>query len=118
MIFSKTSVSGTVEILAADEFTAIPITVDETSAAALAVFCQKTLGPGVHYLEADHPVRCLAEVSGAGGSYWQEAMALGADCLVTGEAAGSSFPFGLKLVEVLKGAAVAAQVKESVHYHG
>ena len=32
MIFSKTSVSGTVEILAADEFTAIPITVDETSA--------------------------------------------------------------------------------------
>ena len=38
--------------------------------------------------------------------------------IVTGEAAGSSFPFGLKLVEVLKGAAVAAQVKESVHYHG
>lgn len=32
MIFSKTSVSGIVEILAADEFTAIPITVDETSA--------------------------------------------------------------------------------------
>lgn len=38
--------------------------------------------------------------------------------IVTGEAAGSSFPFGLKLVEVLKGATVAAQVKESVHYHG
>lgn len=32
MIFSKTSVSGTVEILAADEYTAIPIKVDETSA--------------------------------------------------------------------------------------
>ena len=62
-------------------------TVDETSAAALAAFCQKTLGPGVHYVEAGRPVRCLAEVSGAGGSYWQEAMALGADCLVTGEAA-------------------------------
>lgn len=31
MIFSKASVSGTVEILAADNFTAIPITVDETS---------------------------------------------------------------------------------------
>ena len=62
-------------------------TVDETSAAALSAFCQKTLGPGVHYVEAGRPVRCLAEVSGAGGSYWQEAMALGADCLVTGEAA-------------------------------
>ena len=44
-------------------------TVDETSAAALAAFCQKTLGPGVHYVEAGRPVRCLAEVSGAGGSY-------------------------------------------------
>lgn len=62
-------------------------TVDETSVAALAAFCQKALGPGVHYVEAGRPVRCLAEVSGAGGSYWQEAMALGADCLVTGEAA-------------------------------
>ena len=31
MKFSKTSVSGTVEILAADQFTAIPIKVDETS---------------------------------------------------------------------------------------
>ncbi len=31
MKFSKTSVGGTVEILAADEFTAIPINVDETS---------------------------------------------------------------------------------------
>ena len=41
----------------------------------------------MHYVEAGRPVRCLAEVSGAGGSYWQEAMALGADCLVTGEAA-------------------------------
>nr|WP_317324257.1 DJ-1 family glyoxalase III [uncultured Flavonifractor sp.] len=38
--------------------------------------------------------------------------------IVTGEAAGSAFPFGLKLVEVLKGADAAAQVKESVHYHG
>ena len=36
MIFSKTSVSGTVEILAADEFTAIPILVDETSATSFA----------------------------------------------------------------------------------
>ena len=38
--------------------------------------------------------------------------------IVTGEAAGSAFAFGLKLVEILKGTTVAAQVKESVHYHG
>lgn len=38
--------------------------------------------------------------------------------IVTGEAAGSTFPFGLKLVEILKGPAAAAQVKDAVHYHG
>lgn len=38
--------------------------------------------------------------------------------IVTGEAAGSSFPFGLKLVEILKGASAAEQVCHAVHYHG
>ena len=38
--------------------------------------------------------------------------------IVTGEAAGSTFPFGLKLVEILKGAEASAQVKHAVHYHG
>lgn len=38
--------------------------------------------------------------------------------LITGEAAGSAFPFGLKLVELLKGSAAAEKVRESVHYHG
>ena len=38
--------------------------------------------------------------------------------IITGEAAGSSFPFGLKLVEVLKGAEAARQVCHAVHYHG
>lgn len=37
--------------------------------------------------------------------------------LVTGEAAGSSFEFGLKLVELLKGAKAAEEVKHAVHYH-
>ena len=35
---------------------------------------------------------------------------------ITGEAAGAVFEFGLKLVEVLKGAETAAQVKNSVYY--
>ena len=61
-------------------------TVDDTTAEHLARLCQTTLGPGVRFVEAARPVRRLAEVSGAGGSYWQEALALGADCLVTGEA--------------------------------
>lgn len=38
--------------------------------------------------------------------------------LVTAEAAGSAFTFGLKLVELLKGREAARQVCNSVHYHG
>lgn len=37
---------------------------------------------------------------------------------ITGEAAGSAFSFGLKLVELLRGAAVSEQVRKSIHYHG
>ena len=38
--------------------------------------------------------------------------------IVTGEAAGSAFPFGLKLIEVLRGRELADKVRRSVHYHG
>lgn len=38
--------------------------------------------------------------------------------IITGEAAGSAFDFGLKLVEVLKGANAAREVRDAVHYHG
>ena len=61
-------------------------TVDPTTAAALARLCAEKLGAHVQYVEAARPVVRVAEVSGAGGSYWQEALTLGADCLVTGEA--------------------------------
>lgn len=59
----------------------------ETTAAALAAFCSQTLHTRCKYVEADRPIHTLAEVSGAGGSFLQEAIDLGADCLVTGEAA-------------------------------
>jgi 4-methyl-5(b-hydroxyethyl)-thiazole monophosphate biosynthesis len=36
--------------------------------------------------------------------------------IITGEAPGSSFEFGLKLVEVLEGETAARQVKEAIHY--
>lgn len=36
--------------------------------------------------------------------------------IVTAEAAGSAFDFGLKLVEVLQGSPAAQKVRESVHY--
>ena len=42
-----------------------------------------TLHSGVKYVNGQKPVTCLAEVSGGGGSYLQEAIDLGADCLVT-----------------------------------
>ena len=38
--------------------------------------------------------------------------------IITGEAAGSSFDFGLKLVEILRGAKTAQEVRNAVHYHG
>ena len=38
--------------------------------------------------------------------------------IITGEAAGSAFAFGLKLIEVLKGSTVADSVKNQVFYHG
>ncbi|WP_302412666.1 Nif3-like dinuclear metal center hexameric protein [uncultured Gemmiger sp.] len=62
--------------------TTMPTTVE-----ALAKFCADTLHSGVKYVNGQKPVTCLAEVSGGGGSYLQEAIDLGADCLVTGEAA-------------------------------
>lgn len=37
---------------------------------------------------------------------------------ITGEAAGSAFDFGLKLVEVLRGKEEAQRVRRQVHYHG
>ena len=46
-----------------------------------------TLHTGVKYVNGARAVTCLAEVSGGGGSYLQEAIDRGADCLVTGEAA-------------------------------
>lgn len=38
--------------------------------------------------------------------------------VVTGEAAGSAIPFGLKLVETLKGPQAARDVAQAIHYHG
>lgn len=58
-----------------------------TTTAVLARFCAETMHSGVKYVDSGKPVTCLAEVSGAGGSYLQQAIDEGADCLVTGEAA-------------------------------
>lgn len=62
-------------------------TVQPTTPAAIARFCADTLHSGVKFVDSGKPVTCLAEVSGGGGSYLQEAIDEGADCLVTGEAA-------------------------------
>lgn len=62
-------------------------TVKTTTAADIAKFCAETLHSGVKFVDSGKPVTCLAEVSGGGGSYLQEAIDEGADCLVTGEAA-------------------------------
>ena len=69
-----------------------PITVPELARKAqqeLAVRCNAPdAGPAVQVKFADtgKPVHRLAVISGAGGSLFEEALALGADCLLTGEA--------------------------------
>lgn len=40
----------------------------------------------VRFVDADKPVQTLAVISGSGGSLFEEALAMGADCLLTGEA--------------------------------
>ena len=62
-------------------------TVQPTTTAAIAKFCAEMLHSGVKFVDSGKPVTRLAEVSGGGGSYLQEAIDEGADCLVTGEAA-------------------------------
>lgn len=52
----------------------------------LARHCEKLLGAHIKFVDAGKPIARLAEVSGSGGEFWQEAQALGADCLLTGEA--------------------------------
>ena len=61
--------------------------VPATTVADLARFCAEHLHTAVKYVDSGKPVIRLAEVSGGGGSYLQEAIDEGADCLVTGEAA-------------------------------
>lgn len=61
--------------------------VPATTVADLARFCAEHLHTAVKYVDSGKPVTRLAEVSGGGGSYLQEAIDEGADCLVTGEAA-------------------------------
>ena len=77
-------------------------TVDETTAAALAQKAKTVLHAGVKYADAGKPIRRLALVSGGGGSFFAEAAALGADCLLTGEAghhtALDSVALGMSLV--------------------
>ena len=69
-----------------------PITVPQLARKAqqeLAARCNAPdAGPAVQVKFADtgKPVQRLAVISGAGGSLFEEALAMGADCLLTGEA--------------------------------
>ena len=61
-------------------------TVAPTTVPALAARCRTVLGAHVKYADAGRPVQRLAVISGAGGSLFADALAVGADCLLTGEA--------------------------------
>ena len=59
----------------------------ETTPAALAEQCRQVLGAAVKVVEGTRPIHKVAVISGAGGSLLEDALAAGADALVTGEAA-------------------------------
>lgn len=72
-------------------------TVEPAAAVELAHRCREVLGRycvppetgeavQVKYADAGRKIRRLAVISGSGGSMFEEALALGADCLLTGEA--------------------------------
>ena len=58
----------------------------------------------------------LDQLTGADTTHGQHVVVDGN--IITGEAAGSAFPFGFKLIEVLKGAEKAKKVCDSVYYYG
>ncbi len=70
-----------------------PVSVPELAAMAesrLAALCNppkgKTPAVQVKFTDNGRPVERLAVISGAGGSMFEDALAVGADCLLTGEA--------------------------------
>lgn len=64
---------------------------ETASVAGFAARIAKLLGAPVRYSLGGRAVHTAAVVSGAGGDYFAEAKALGADCLVTGEAGHHDF---------------------------
>lgn len=52
----------------------------------LAEMAQQVLHTSVKFADSGKPIRKLAVISGAGGSMFEDAVAQGADCLLTGEA--------------------------------
>ncbi len=60
--------------------------VPATDAAAFGQTCARVLGTKIKYISSNRPVSRVAVVSGSGGGYLQEAVSLGADVLLTGEA--------------------------------
>ena len=58
----------------------------------------------------------LDQLTGADTSHGQHVVV--DSNIITGEAAGSAFAFGFKLIEVLKGAEKAQKICDSVYYYG
>lgn len=85
----------------------------------LAAICAApTILAGLGLLEGRKAVCYPGMEDQMGGAVMQPGSPTATDgAFITGEAAGSVFDFGLKLVERLKGTAVAEDVRYAVHYH-
>ena len=86
----------------------------------LAAICAApTILAELGYLEGKQAVcypSMLDQLTGADTAHGQHVVVDGS--IITGEAAGSAFTFGFKLIEVLKGAEKAKKVCDSVYYYG
>ncbi len=111
---------GGVNALGGDPRTAVLVrTVLDQGGYAAAICAAPTLLASFGLLEGKRAVCYPGMENEMAGAVTQSSVPFVVDGhIITGEAAGSAFSFGLKLVELLRGADAAQKVKDAVHYHG
>ena len=119
MLFLPGGTGGVASIAACPEALALVRALYEEGRYVAAICAAPTLLASLGLLEGRRAVCYPGMEDKMAGALVQKGSPVVEDgAIITGEAAGSAFAFGLKLVELLKGTATAEKVKESIHYHG
>lgn len=119
MVFLPGGSGGVASISACSEALALVRTLYDKGRYVAAICAAPTILAALGLLEG-HPAVCYPGLeSQLSGAIVKKGVPVVPDgTIITGEAAGSAFAFGLKLIEVLKGPAAAEVVKNQVFYHG